>query len=140
MKSLLSNHIHEQQRLCRAIPKNKRWPTWESFWNQIPAKHFQRMFQMGHVVFNKLCNKIVTLTREKVFLPERITGAQHWEDNKCPIPGEVKVALSIRLLAGVSYLDFAPLFYVAVSSLYKIFDIFLGWVLKHFQFLLVAWL
>lgn len=49
------------------------------------------------------------------------------------IPGEVKVAISLRLLAGGSYLDLMPLFHVSVPHIYVIFDEFLVWVLKTLE-------
>jgi hypothetical protein len=54
--------------------------------------------------------------------------------------GEVKVALSIRLLAGGSYLDLVPLFGVSTSHLYTVFDDFVDQVLQVFDFPLVGWL
>jgi len=50
------------------------------------------------------------------------------------IPGEIKVAISLRLLAGGSYLDFVPLFDVKTAHIYQIFDQFLFWILDMFKF------
>jgi hypothetical protein len=50
------------------------------------------------------------------------------------ISGEVKVAVSLRILAGGSYLDLAPLFDVSTGHIYSIFNQFLQWVLSAFEF------
>ena len=54
------------------------------------------------------------------------------------IPGEIKVAVAIRLLAGGSYLDLMPLFCMVKSSIHKAFDQVIHWVLCTFEFLLPA--
>jgi DDE superfamily endonuclease len=46
----------------------------------------------------------------------------------------VKLALSIRILAGGSYLDIVPMFQVSTSWLYTIFEDFLEWILQAFEF------
>lgn len=54
------------------------------------------------------------------------------------IAGEITT--SIRMLAGVSYLDLVPLFVVDTSHLYSIFTQFLSWISKTLEFPLVGWL
>ena len=56
------------------------------------------------------------------------------------IAGKLKIAVSIRLLAGGSYLDLVPLFGVSSSHLYNIFEQFLQWIISTLEFPLVAWL
>lgn len=56
------------------------------------------------------------------------------------IPGEVKVAISLRQLAGGLYLDLAPLFDVSMGHIYRIFDDFFDWVLKAFVFPLARYI
>jgi hypothetical protein len=56
------------------------------------------------------------------------------EEHTIPkISGQIKVAVSIRMLAGGSYLDLVPLFQISTSHLYQVLDDFLHWVLKTFQ-------
>ena len=65
--------------------------------------------------------------REKTGGEERI--------GKSPlISGEVKCALSIRMLAGGSYLDLVPLFNVSSGHLYVVLETFLAWILATFEF------
>ena len=87
--------------------------------------------------FDRLCERICRNIGEEDYRPERsiISPAT----NKA-IPGEVKTALSIRMLAGGSYLDLVPLFEVSSTHLYIVFNVFLDWILLTFEFPLVKWL
>jgi hypothetical protein len=40
VRTLLRDHIREQQRLNRSQPEEKRRPTWEGFSTQISPTHF----------------------------------------------------------------------------------------------------
>jgi DDE superfamily endonuclease len=75
--------------------------------------------------------------RSEEFLSRQDQEFDDEERKVPPIPGEIKVAISIRMLAGGSYLDLVPLFEVSTSHLYNIFHTFLEWILKTFQFPLV---
>ena len=99
--------------------------------------------------FNGLCNVIIKKIGEERFASEEFirTSAANRKKRSAgnkrkipPIAGEIKVALSIRMLAGGSYLDIAPLFDVSKTSLYTIFDSFLEWMLAAFSFPLVKWI
>jgi DDE superfamily endonuclease len=110
-----------------------------TFSSSLPGKHFRRMFRMSLQAFNLLCSRISTAISEERFRPEALYPPR--DDVKVPgIPGEVKVAVAIRMLAGGSYLDLAPLFDVSTSHLYQILDDFLSWILDTFEFPLVGWL
>jgi DDE superfamily endonuclease len=142
LESILLMHIREQQRLNRALPQEKCRPTWEAFSSRIPSIHFRRMFRMTLESFSILCKNICKKVGEDKFRSEEFIANQgQGLDAKIPlIPGEIKVAISIRMLAGGSYLDLVPLFEVSTSHLYNIFHTFLAWVLKSFEFPLVPWL
>jgi DDE superfamily endonuclease len=56
------------------------------------------------------------------------------------ISGEIKLALSIRMLAGASYLDLMLLYGVKSSSLYRCFHECIGWINESFTFPLSKWL
>jgi DDE superfamily endonuclease len=140
LESLLAVHIREQQRLNRSLPQEKRRPTWEAFSSRISSTHFRRMFRMTIEAFNALCKCICIKVGDDDFRSEEflLEKEQGLEDRIVPlIPGEIKVAISIRMLAGGSYLDIVPLFEVSTSHLYSIFHTFLAWILKSFQFPLV---
>ena len=77
--------------------------------------------------FKKLCDKICDAVGENVFRPEC----------NCPsgfIPGEIKCGISIRILAGGSYLDLIGREYglIQPGSVYNIFHQFTGWVQQTF--------
>ena len=141
---LLQDHIAEQRRLNRSLPKQKTRPTWSHFVNRISTRHFRRMFRMSLPVFNKMCLYIRAKIGDGKFKSEA-----HLEKNaaKIPtfdamgftggfIPGEVKVAAGLRMMAGGSYLDIAPLFYIGGNWVHDIFREFVGWVLVTFNFTL----
>lgn len=91
--------------------------------------------------FSGLCKKISDKIGEEVFRSEAYLLEKGSMDRTVPpIQGEVKVAISIRMLAGGSYLDLVPLFDVSTSHLYILFGDFLDWVLVSFEFPLVKWL
>ena len=93
---------------------------------------------MSRNTFSNLCNALSTAVGEHTFRSESGILCSHNSASLTSrgglIPGEIKVALSLRLLAGGSYLDLMPLFDVSVSRIYVIFDEFLDWVLKTLDF------
>jgi hypothetical protein len=52
------------------------------------------------------------------------------------IPGEVKLAMMRRLLAGASYLDLMHIFGVSWVAIYREFHVMLEWVNRTFNFAL----
>jgi hypothetical protein len=54
------------------------------------------------------------------------------------VPGEIRMAITLRLLTGGSYLDLGCIFWVSSSFIYKIFAECIAWVLENFQFPLPA--
>jgi hypothetical protein len=137
-KNLLSEHIREQRRLNRSLPIAKSRPSWESFCDKTTDQHFRRMFRMPKESFKLLCSKISSTIGIDTFRPEGgiVDGpnAAMLRDVGGYIVGEVKVAISLRMLAGGSYLDLVPLFGVGKAALYFIFDNFLHWILTTFSF------
>jgi DDE superfamily endonuclease len=143
LESVLMVHIREQHRLNRSLPNEKSRPTWDAFSNRISSTHFRRMFRMNLEAFTALCNRITKSVGVDRFRSEEYLSRQQEEldedDRIIPyIPGEIKVAISLRMLAGGSYLDLVPLFEVSTSHVYNIFHTFLAWVLKSFDFPLVS--
>ena len=143
-RRMLEEHIKEQRRLCRSLPLEKTRPTWLGFCNRASESHFRRQFRMTREAFNNLCLLLSACVGEGVFRSENSVistcNAASLEARGGIIPGEVKVAVSLRLLAGGSYLDLMPLFDVSVPRIYVIFDEFLDWVLKTFSFPLARYI
>ena len=141
LESVLSAHIREQRRLNRSLPADKVRVTWLSFVDRISELHFRRMFRMTIGWFNVLCQKIIWSIGEEVFRSEaHLLASSASREGATPLTsGEVKVAASVRMLAGGSYLDLVPLFHVSTSSLYTVFGDFLDWILATFEFPLVKW-
>jgi hypothetical protein len=53
------------------------------------------------------------------------------------VPGEIKVAMAIRMLAGASYLDLIVTYGITKSFLYSSFFEVIGWINETFSFPLV---
>jgi hypothetical protein len=140
----LQAHIKEQRRLCKSLPVEKTRPTWTGLCNRVSDTHFRRQFRMNRNTFTKLCIAISTTVGENTFRPEQTflstSNAASLFNRGGLIPGEIKTAISIRILAGGSYLDLMPLFDVSVASIYTIFNEFLDWVLMTFEFPLPRYL
>jgi hypothetical protein len=97
--------------------------------------------------FESLCDKMSTKVGEATFRPNSYLHTNGMLDIPCyqalqtlggMIPGEIRMAITLRLLAGGSYLDLGSIFYVSSSSIYKIFAECIGWVLETFHFPLPA--
>jgi hypothetical protein len=133
----LQAHILEQRRLCRSLPLEKTRPTWTGFCNTISDAHFRKQFRMTRCAFTNLCNSLSAAVGDHVFRSENgflsTRNSESLSSRGGLIPGEVKTAISIRILAGGSYLDLMPLFCVSVPYIYKIFDQFLDWVMQALQ-------
>jgi hypothetical protein len=140
LDSLLVRHIREQHRLNRALPMDKTRTTWSAFSDSLSDNHFRRMFRMTRSMFGKLCYLILMRIGKEAFRCEAFLVEKSSDGSSPYIAGEIKVAISIRMLAGGSYLDLGPLFKVSVSHLYNIFDQFLNWILLTLEFPLVKWL
>ena len=138
VESDLKAHINEQRRLNRSLPDDKVRVTWESFCSRLSESHFRRMFRMTQNMFKGLCNRIIDCIGSDVFRSEQYlrekTGGEERIGKSPLISGEVKCALSIRMLAGGSYLDLVPLFNVSSGHLYVVLETFLAWILATFEF------
>lgn len=143
-KKKLSDHIKEQRKLCRSLPIEKTRPTWIGFCNRISDSHFRKQFRMSRDAFNNLCSSLCIAAGEGTFRPENALlptrNSASLQSRGGLIPGEVKTAISLRVLAGGSYLDLMPLFDVSVAHVYAIFNEFLDWVLKAFHFPFVGYI
>lgn len=143
-RTRLQDHIKEQQRLCRRLPADKTRPTWTGFCNRVSDSHFRKQFRMSRNAFSNLCSTLSAAIGDATFRPESSLASTRnsasLQSRGGLIPGEVKVAISIRFMAGGSHLDLMPLFYVSVPHMYNIFDQFLNWVLKALDFPLARYI
>lgn len=89
---------------------------------------------MDFQMFTLLCNMVEKKIGQSSFQSELFL--KKFKNEKF-VSGEIKMALSIRFLAGGSYLDLSPLFGVSISHIYNILDDFLKWILSTFNFPLV---
>jgi hypothetical protein len=100
--------------------KPKSRPTWASEMSRISDELFYRLFRMHRPCFNLLCNKIEKAVGKKKFKSEKYINDLKAKGHSTKessmllaaietsgdyIPGEVKVAMTLRILAGASYLD-----------------------------------
>ena len=104
---------------ARKVSTNRPRPTWEAENQRISDRNFYRLFRMTRPCFKKLCNRIEKAIGEEEFKSESYlnrlksqgrstrqssmyiaacNGGRPW------IAGEVKVAMTLRMMAGVSYL------------------------------------
>ena len=116
---------------------------WDQFRDSLSSRQFRRMFRMEKSCFEELCNVIIDEVGEKEFksqlyintvlnVPQeqvatprlkRMRSMYHAQRATSGgyICGEVKVAITLRLLSGGSYLDLAALYNVGYSHIYEIF-------------------
>ena len=115
---------------------------WHEFQTSLSERNFRRMFRMSKSCFKELCDDIINAVGEDVFkgedyIKDILEGHQESMSRetakrrrlyKCQkaasggyICGEVKLAITLRLLAGASYLDLAALYSVGFSVVYEIF-------------------
>ena len=100
------------------IPK-KRW-VWSVESTRFTDRMFFRLFRMTRPCFNKLCKKIEKAVGEKEFCSERYLQKLEKKGHSClegsmkiareknsgpTVSGEVKLAITLRILAGATYLD-----------------------------------
>ena len=92
--------------------------TWAEEDGRFSDRMFYRLFRMTRPCFRKLCKKIERAVGEKTFKSEQYLenlkreggqstkeASMHHASRDEWIPGEVKVAIALRILAGASYLD-----------------------------------
>ena len=113
----------EKSEWQRFLAENKTLrtrPTWKQENKRISDRMFYRLFRMKRPCFNALCKKIEKAVGKKNFKSEAYLNElrSQGHTNKVArmynnsvgtngeyIPGEVKVAMTLRILAGASYLD-----------------------------------
>ncbi|KAL7531965.1 hypothetical protein ACHAXR_005934 [Thalassiosira sp. AJA248-18] len=110
-------------------PKSK-FPTWSTLSDEISDIVFRRKYRMSKTQFDLLCHRIQEKVGEDVFRSENNQG----------LCGQIRIAIGLRILCGGSYVDLLGRAYgvQAISSIYKYFHTFIGWVDETFDFPLVG--
>lgn len=122
--------------------------SWSEIYNVIPDKLFRRMFRMKKEWFNDVRDAIIDVVGESVFKSE------HWlQENARNIPtneacnkwggivsGELKLAVTIRMLAGGSYLDIILSYGIKSAEVYRVFHECKDWINLAFKLPLVDYL
>jgi DDE superfamily endonuclease len=137
---LLQQQVVNDRMLNRSLPVRLVRPTWEAFTSRIGEKIFRKMFRMSHTTFARLCNKIATVVTPKVFKSEFLVDPLLELPTLALdaiggfIPGELKLAILLRLLAGACYIDMIALFHVSETSVWNVFHEAITWVRQTFTF------
>ena len=113
---------------------------WSDVNKRIGDFQFRIMFRMTRPCFNRLCQHIIAYTGEKAFKSEAYINA--FLKDKCPkyeglsktnggyISGEVKLAVTLRFLAGGDALDLGVIFDIYPDNCNKImYDVLLKWII-----------
>jgi hypothetical protein len=107
---------------------------WSDVLATIPDTPFKRMFRCNKEVFSSLVSKIQDYVDPAVF------KSDDWLDNINnisyiqAISGEVKIACTLRMLAGASYLDLLVIYNISQVMLYEIFHEAVQWINRTFSF------
>ena len=85
--------------------------------------------------FENLCSRIGNAVGDEIFLSESYLAARaHPRTHEATktaggvVPGEVKVALTLRILAGSSYLDLILVYFVGKATIYDSFHDTVDWI------------
>jgi len=138
---LCNDQIKLMHELKSAAAK-RRQPKQRMLWSQFQGTcslsefQFRRMFRMPRGCFEELCTSIKNAVGEDEFKSEEylrnikeegassIPGRMHHAhvgQSGGHICGEIKLAITLRMLAGGSYLDLAALYVVGFTYVHEIF-------------------
>ena len=152
LREMLQDITEEGQREVRSMPQNRSRKPWYELVQTLDDKVFRRIFRMTRESFTILCSTIETTVGSVVFKSESWLNspARPSPSNSIKgcayaplggiIPGEMKIAIMIRILAGASYLDVLMAFNVASSTVFEVFREGINWIRASFKFPLVKWL
>ena len=136
--------IREQRKNAAKERKFRQRKSWSEFRSNLTDRQFRRYFEMSKEFFELLCDGIKSNVREREFKSEECLQHFRHTDLKSTnilkaheastggfISGEIKLALTLRLLAGGSYLDLALLFEMGFTYSYVVFHTVIGdWILN----------
>ena len=127
--------------------KFRQRKSWSRFQYNLSDRQFRRYFRMSRECFECLCEKIKNNAGEQDFKSEIFLSlCRSGDAGGCPratpflrahevmtgglISGEIKMALTLRILAGGSYLDLSLLFEIGSSYAYQILhEVVKNWIL-----------
>jgi hypothetical protein len=143
------HNIKQQKKAAARNRKCRQRRSWAQFQQYLTDRQFRRYFRMERGCFDYLCERIIDNVGERDFKSESYlrdfkngdateadtmhkTNILHAHEHTTGgfVSGEVKLALTLRLLAGGSYMDLALLFDVGFSTAYEIFHkVIKEWIL-----------
>jgi hypothetical protein len=99
--------------------------------------------------FHTLCETITAKIGEDLFKSEEWLISEARKPKRTdranelfggPLPGEIKVAIMLRILGGASYLDLLAIYGIVHRTVYDSFHEAIGWVCSTFHFPLKDWI
>jgi hypothetical protein len=143
----------KQESTSREKPFVSPRKTFHALSGSLPSIQFRRTFRMHKDSFLKLSDLIESSVGQAVFKSEEwlCSSAPSQEKKKAVsnlgtdalggiLSGELKLAITIRLLAGASYLDVLMIFGISKTSLYNVFHEVNVWIVKTLKFPLTDWI
>jgi hypothetical protein len=124
------------------LRKKKKRLCWSTFQASLTDTQFRRMYRMNRRTFLNLCNVIESNVGVDEFKSERYLESletqnsmigsisrAHGATSSGFVSGEIKVAITLRILAGGSYLDLFVIYNIFQTHAYKIFhDTLKNWI------------
>jgi len=137
-------HHYRKSKAAKNRRRRQR-KSWKQFQASLNNRQFRRTFRMSRACFQHLCDRIEqnvgdTKLKGEEFLSRMKEGRigheklrkmnrAHEKDTGGFISGEIKLALTLRMLAGGSYLDLSLLYEVGCTYAYDIFhDVIANWI------------
>lgn len=139
------NSISSRQRRTRVRK------SWAAFRDWLTERQFRRYFRMSKVLFQQLVDDISIAVgaqefKSEQYLQQQINGAfmfpdpsnniliAHHDSTGGFVSGEIKLAITLRVLGGASYLDCSLFFEVSFNHAHKIFkEVIVNWI-RHPSF------
>ena len=121
--------------------RKKERVLWTKVNEKISDNQFRRMFRMDRTCFSSLCQHIICSVGERKFKSEAYIDAflkgkdKMYDANVSTsggyISGEVKVAVTLRLLAGGDALDLGVIFDISSGTITSLLtDVLMDWIIK----------
>jgi hypothetical protein len=142
IESMIRKHRRKKNFFPRYRAPRLARKTWNEYCESLDDTTFRRMFRMSKELFQRLCDKICNHVGEELFRPQSFLQSGNYllqlmaanDYHGGFISGELKLAITIRMLAGGSYLDLMFGFSISRSTLYREFDNMIYWINQFFKF------